>query len=136
MASLSGSASVETFTKNKTHKFNPAPYAVFISNLFGPGMSFVGGQQQIDLKSIILLFMGNNLMSPLHFNLRIICLAPGKFLLETSVRSFLRIILSDGPIIMYTFIGTQAPETKAFNPKRRDSLCIVNKKAKISPETI
>lgn len=44
--------------------------------------------------------------------------------------------LSDGPIIIYTFIGTQAPETKAFNPKRKDSLCIVNKKAKISPETI
>lgn len=93
---------VETFTKNKTHKFNPAPYAVFISNLFGPGMSFVGGQWQMDLKSIILLFMGNNLMSPLHFNLRIICLVPGKFLLETSVRSFLSIFFYQTAQISFT----------------------------------
>lgn len=58
---------METFTKNKTHKFNPAPYAVFLSNLFGPEMSFVGGQWQMDLKSIILLFMGNNLNEPTEF---------------------------------------------------------------------
>lgn len=76
---------------NKTHKFSPAPWAVFISNLFGLGMSFVGGQQQIDLKSIILLVMGNNLVCLLHFNLRIICLASGKVLLETSIRIFLSI---------------------------------------------
>lgn len=93
-----------TFTKNKTHKFNPAPYAVFISNLFGPGMSFVGGQQQIDLKSIILLFMGNNLMGPLHFNLRIICLVPGKFLLETSVRSFLSIFFYQTAQLSFTHL--------------------------------
>lgn len=75
-------------------------------------------------------------MSPLNFNLRIICLAPGKFLFRQSREELCKYFLSDGPIIIYTFIGTQAPETKAFNPKRRDSLCIVNKKAKISPETI